>query len=174
MTIHDGLEPVSTDKAWRETGESTARNRPQPVRFSAQKKTAVVLRLLRGDDMDLLSRALQLPAACLATWRAACLTRGQEALKQHPRDGRDGEIARLRAKLGEATMANALLRENLARVETGRPLHPRRSSRGARPPRPPPAPVMASPVSVGSGVSHAPPSSGSGKSPGARPPVLGR
>jgi transposase-like protein len=129
MTTHDGIEPVSTERACRVTGENPPRNRPQPVRFSAQKKTEGVLRLLRGDDMNLLSRELQLPAACLATWRDAFLTGGQEALKKQPRDARDGEIARLREKLGEAPMANELLREKLAHVETGRPLRHGRSSR---------------------------------------------
>jgi hypothetical protein len=88
----------------------------------------VVLQLLRGEDMDLLSRALQVPAARLATWRDAFLAGGREAMKQQPRDARDREIARLREKLGESTMDNELLREKMARVETGRPLRHRRSS----------------------------------------------
>jgi transposase len=49
-------------------------------------------------------------------------------MTQQPRDARDREIARLREKLGESTMDNELLREKLARVETGRPLRRRRSS----------------------------------------------
>jgi transposase-like protein len=129
MHTHDGIQPVSAAGARRATGEETARNNSTPVRFSAQRKTEVVLRLLRGDDMDILSRELRVPAACLAAWRDAFLTGGQEAMKKHPRDARDGEIARLREKLGESTMDNELLREKLARLETGRPLRRRRSSR---------------------------------------------
>ena len=97
-------------------------------RFSAQKKAEVVLRLLRGEAIDLLSRELRVPAARLAAWRDTFLSGGQEAMKQPPLDARDREIARLREKLGESTMDHELLREKLARVETGRPLRRRRSS----------------------------------------------
>ena len=64
-------------------------------RFSARQKTEVVLRLLRGEALDLLSRELGLPAARLATWREVCLDAGQEALKKPPLDSRDQEIGRL-------------------------------------------------------------------------------
>ena len=128
MTTPDGIEPIPAGGAHRASGEETARNHPKPVRFSAQKKTEVVLRLLRGEDMDVLSRALQVPAARLAAWREAFLVGGQEALKKHPRDARDQEIVRLREKLGESTMDNELLREKIVRLETGRPLRLRRSS----------------------------------------------
>jgi hypothetical protein len=80
-----------------------------------------VLRLLRGEALDLLSRALGLPAARLATWREAFLAAGQEALKKQPRDSRDREIGRLHEKLGEATMDRELLREKIGRLETSRP-----------------------------------------------------
>jgi len=128
MTTHADTESVSTERGRRATGEEPAHNRPKPVRFSAQKKTEVVLRLLRGDDLDLLSRELQVPAVRLAAWRDAFLAGGQEALTKRPHDTRDHEVARLRAKLGESTMDNELLREKIARLETGRPLQLRRSS----------------------------------------------
>jgi hypothetical protein len=128
MTTHEGIPPVSAQGACRAIGDETARNNSKPVRFSAQKTTEVVLRLLRGDDLDLLSRELRVPAARLAAWRDAFLAGGQEAMKNHPRDARDHEIARLREKLGESTMDNELLREKLARLETHRPLRLRRSS----------------------------------------------
>ena len=106
MHTHDGIQPVSAEGARRATGEETARQGSQPVRFSAQRKTEVVLRLLRGDDMDLLSRELRVPAARLAAWREAFLAGGQEAMKKQPRDARDHEIARLHEKLGESTIDN--------------------------------------------------------------------
>jgi hypothetical protein len=63
-----------------------------------------VLRLLRGEALDLLSRELGIPAARLATWREAFLNAGQEARKTQPFDSRDRELGRLRTKLGESTM----------------------------------------------------------------------
>ena len=129
MVTHDGGIPsASAEGACRATRDETARDGVRPERFSAQKKAEVVLRLLRGEEIDLLSRELRAPAARLAAWRDAFLSGGREAMKQPPLDARDREIARLREKLGESTMDHELLREKLARVETGRPLRRRRSS----------------------------------------------
>ena len=41
-----------------------------------------MLRLRRGEALDLLSRELGIPAARLAAWREAFLDIGQEALKK--------------------------------------------------------------------------------------------
>ena len=38
-------------------------------RFSAQRKSAAVLRLLRGEELDLLSRDYKVTAAKLSQWR---------------------------------------------------------------------------------------------------------
>ena len=70
--------------ARRATGEGSNNGWQKPERFSARHKTEVVLRLLRGEALDLLSRELGLPAARLATWRAAFLDAGQEAMKKTP------------------------------------------------------------------------------------------
>jgi hypothetical protein len=94
-----------------------------------RQKGEVVLRLLRGEALDLLSRALGIVAARLTAWREAFLDAGQEALQTHPLDSRDREIGRLRAKLGESTMAMELLREKMGRLETSRPVSHRRSRR---------------------------------------------
>ena len=44
-------------------------------------------------------------------------------------DARDAEIGRLKAKVGDLTMANELLEAKIERLETSRPLAPRRSRR---------------------------------------------
>ena len=109
MMTHDGdILPASAEDACRATREETVPNGARPERFSAQKKAEVVLRLLRGEEIDLLSRELRVPAARLAAWRDAFLSGGREAMKQQPLDARDREIARLREKLGESTMDNEL------------------------------------------------------------------
>src|SRR5262245_63107118 len=92
-------------------------------RFSAKRKTAAVLRLLRGEDLELLSRELGITAATLSSWRDDFLAGGQAALKSRPSDDRDDEIARLRSKVGELTMDNELL---LQRCRAERPFVPRR------------------------------------------------
>jgi predicted RNase H-like nuclease (RuvC/YqgF family) len=88
-----------------------------------------VLRLLRGEALDLLARERGIAAARLAPWREAFLAAGQEAMKKQPRDSREREIDRLHEKLGEATMAMELLPEKIARLETNRPVQPRRARR---------------------------------------------
>jgi transposase-like protein len=96
-------------------------------RMSAQRKQSAVLRLLRGEDLELVSRALGVTAAELSAWREAFLTAGEAALKTRPADGREVEIGRLKAKVGELTMANELLDAKIDRLETHRPLARRRS-----------------------------------------------
>ena len=120
---------VPSQGACKATGEGSTTGWKKPERFSARQKTEVVLRLLRGEALDLLSRALGLPAARLATWREAFLDAGQEALKKPPLASRDRELGRLHAKLGEATMAMELWRENMGRLETHHPFRPRRARR---------------------------------------------
>ncbi len=129
MHIQEIAIEVPSQGARRATEEGSNNGWQKPERFSARQKTEVVLRLLRGEALDLLSRELGIPAARLATWREAFLAAGQEALKKQPLDSRDREIGRLREKLGEATMEMELLREKIGRLETNRPLRPRRSRR---------------------------------------------
>src|SRR5918998_5359421 len=128
MIPHDDGPPIAGADGCKAIRDGTARDGAKIERFSAQKKAEGVLRLLRGEAIDLLSRELGVPAARLAAWRDTFLSGGQEAMKQQPHDARDREIARLREKLGESTMDDELLREKMARVETGRPLRHRRSS----------------------------------------------
>jgi hypothetical protein len=101
----------------------------KPIRFSAQKKIEVVLRLLRGEDIDLLSRQFGVPASRISTWREAFLEAAHEAMKKRPAAEGDRELSRLREKLGESTMAIELLHEKIERLESGRPLGRRRSRR---------------------------------------------
>jgi hypothetical protein len=77
---------------------SNTTNPGERGRFSAPRKTATVLRLLRGEDLELVSRELGVTAATLSGWRDDFLTGGQAALKSRPADDRDDEIARLRGQ----------------------------------------------------------------------------
>jgi hypothetical protein len=109
--------------------------------------------------------SLGIPAARLATWREAFLAAGQEALPKQPLDSRARELGHLREKLGASTMAIEVLRENMERFETDRPLPRRRARRCARPSRPPWGSPMAWRGSGACGVWPAPRSTGSGIRP---------
>jgi transposase-like protein len=96
-------------------------------RWSSRRKTEVVLRVLRGEDLDALSRELGVTAGTLAHWRDQFLAGGQAAVKSRPADERDDELGRLRAKVGELTMENELLRERARRAEGDAPFGRRRA-----------------------------------------------
>jgi transposase len=90
--------------------------------MSRQRKMAAVLRLLRGEDLETVSRALGVTAATLTTWRDAFLAAGEAALATRPDSGEALESGRLKAKLGEVLIERDLLQEKIAALEGGRPL----------------------------------------------------
>ena len=98
-------------------------------RMSARRKQDAVVRLLRGEDLELLSRELGVTAAELSGWRDTFLAGGEASLKSRPADARDAAIGRLKEKVGDLTMANELLEAKIERLETARPLARRRSRR---------------------------------------------
>src|SRR5918997_314358 len=114
-------------------------------RLSARRKLAAVTRLLRGEPLETVARELDVTVARLSGWRDRALVAAEAAMKARERDARDDEVLRLKAKLGEVTMANELLERKIAALEGGRPLGRRRSRRLAQPSPPPPAMRIASP-----------------------------
>jgi transposase len=96
-------------------------------RMSRQRKTAAVMRLLRGEDLETVSRALGVTAATLTSWRDAFLAAGEAALATRSGSGEELASERLKAKLGEALIERDLLHEKIAALEAGRrPLARRR------------------------------------------------
>jgi hypothetical protein len=86
------------------------------TRWSANKKTDAVLRLLRGEPLDELSRRLRVEAHRLAAWRDEFLAAGKVGLKGRSpaEDGMSAEQRRglreAERKVGELTLANDILR----------------------------------------------------------------
>lgn len=95
-------------------------------RMSRQRKAAAVLRLLRGEDLETVSRGLGVTAATLSEWRDAFLAAGEAALTTRPGNGEELESDRLKARLGQALIERDLLVEKIAVFEGGRPLARRR------------------------------------------------
>jgi len=86
------------ERAQHAGGDGPAPSRRR--RMSAKRKQSAVLRLLRGEDLELVSRELAVPAAEVSAWRDAFLAAGEASLKVRPADGRrDLEIGRLKAKV---------------------------------------------------------------------------
>ena len=96
-------------------------------RMSRQRKRDAVLRLLRGEDLETLSRALGVTAATLSGWQEAFLAAGEASLATRPTTGEGLESERLKAKLGEMLLERELLEARIAALEAQRPLARRRS-----------------------------------------------
>ena len=95
-------------------------------RMSRRRKRDAVLRLLRGEDLETVSRALGVTAATLSAWRDAFLAAGEASLATRPRDGEELESERLEARLGEMLPTQELPEAKIALPESGRPLARRR------------------------------------------------
>ena len=68
-------------KQVEESATAPVAERDRKGRFSARRKRETVLRLLRGEDLESVSRALGITAARAAQWRDQFLAAGQAGLK---------------------------------------------------------------------------------------------
>ncbi len=93
-------------------------------RWSAARKREVVLRLMRGESAELLSRELGLPIVKLEQWRQRAEVALEGALKEREADQADSQLAAAMQRIGELTMENELLR---AKMDRPGPLGRRRS-----------------------------------------------
>ena len=111
-------------------------------RLSAQMKCDGVLRVLRGEDLQLVSRDIGTTAADLSRWRDSFLEAGAASLKTRSEDDRDRELKAMREKIGAMTSlsanacirlpgsgTNELLEAKIERLEAGAPFRLRRSKR---------------------------------------------
>ncbi len=98
-------------------------------RMSRQRKCDAVLRLLRGEDLETVSRSLVVTAAALSGWRDAFLAAGEASLASRPADGETLGSGRLKARLGEMLLERELLEAKIAALEAraSGPLARRRS-----------------------------------------------
>jgi transposase len=74
-----------------------------PDRWSAQRKTELVLRLFRGEALDAVSRESQVPAHELESWKRVFLETGARGLKTRA-EPEERELTLARAKIGELMM----------------------------------------------------------------------
>ena len=98
-------------------------------RMSRQRKRDAVLRLLRGEDLETVSRSLGVTAATLTAWRDSFLAAGEATLTSRPTDGETLESEQLKARLGEMLLEHELLEQKITSLEGGRPLARKRWKR---------------------------------------------
>lgn len=96
-----------------------------PLRWRAKRKAEVVLRLLRGDSLDTLSRQTAVPIPRLEEWRAQALAGMEQALQvREAGDPTQERLDEANRRIGELSMEVELLR---ARCEKNVPFVARRS-----------------------------------------------
>ena len=93
-------------------------------RWSAARKCEVVLRRMRGEAAELLSRELGLPLFKLEQWRQKAEVALEGALKERESDPAETQLAAAMQRIGELSMEIELLR---AKMERSGPLAWRRS-----------------------------------------------
>jgi len=100
-----------------------------PERWSAKAKSEVVLRLFRGEAIEVVSREIQVPVHELEAWRRTFLESGAAGLKSRHGEPEDRAVKQAQAKVGELMMklelAEMLLEkrgfaEELARLKKSR------------------------------------------------------
>ena len=95
-------------------------------RWSVSRKREVVLRMLRGESVESLSRELGVEIYRLEGWREKALAGIDNGLKKRKNDPLKGELNTAMRRIGELTMENELLWK---RVKNPAPLAKRRSSK---------------------------------------------
>lgn len=93
-------------------------------RWSVRRKREVVLRLLRGEPLDALSREVGVEIYRLEQWREKALSGMEEALRDRMGDPLQTELDAAKRHIGELSMENELLRRER---DVRRPLPVRRS-----------------------------------------------
>jgi transposase len=119
--------PGSPERARRASGGEPGADAPDRGRYSVRRKSEAVLRLLRGEELDALSRELGVTAATLSSWRDAFLSAGQGGLKTRPSTPEQDESRELKTLIGELTIDNEALKALLRAHEARDPLARRRS-----------------------------------------------
>jgi transposase len=106
--------------------ETNNRSLPRPKRWGARKKSQVVLRLLRGESVDSVSREIGIPTYTLEDWRQQVLQGMESSLKSRDIDPLSDELDKAMKRIGELSMENELLKE---RCRKQGPLHQGRSKK---------------------------------------------
>ncbi len=120
--------PPLTEGARRATGESGGAL-AVGQRWSAGRKRDVVLRILRGESLDGLSRELGVEMYRLEEWRDKALSAMDLGLKNRQQDPLLHDLDAAKRHIGELSMEIELLRERARAAEGARPLATRRSRR---------------------------------------------
>ncbi len=117
-----GVAPGSLEGARSATGSEAGAAK----RWSANRKKEVVLRLLRGESIDALSRELGVEIYRLEQWRERALAALDSGLRERGDDPLTRQLDAAKHRIGELTMEIEILRRER---EARRPFALKRSPR---------------------------------------------
>jgi len=86
-------------------------------RWSKRRKMEVVLRLLRGESLDMVSRDVKIEISRLEAWRKKGLHGLEESMKEREGDPVQAQLDEVNRRLGELMMENELLRIKANRTQ---------------------------------------------------------
>ena len=90
-------------------------------RRSVALKEEVVLRLLKGEDLELISRETSFALHELTAWRERYLRGGREALKSHPGDPVNTELDQAKKLIANQALENEILKKARAIAVSPKP-----------------------------------------------------
>ena len=90
-------------------------------RKSASLKEQAVLRLLKGEDMELVSRETGFAMHELAQWREKYMLGGRENLKSHPKDPHNAELEQRDKLISKLALENEILKKARAITVSRKP-----------------------------------------------------
>ena len=114
--------PSRTEGARRASGGSDGGALEPGQRWSAGRKREVVLRMLRGESLDGLSRELGVEIYRLEQWREKALAGLEAGLKDRQDEPLSQELDAAKRHIGELSMEVELLRTRARALEANRPL----------------------------------------------------
>src|SRR4051794_6621874 len=127
MSTGNKYDSGAAQGARRATEQAPESSAAAGGRWSARRKTSVILELLRGADLESTSRKYRVTVATLTEWRDRFLASGEAGLHSREVDVEDEEKRRLKSIVAKVSIDNELLREKIARLESSRPLALRKS-----------------------------------------------
>ena len=91
------------------------------TRKSVKVKEQAVLRLLKGEDLELVSRQTGFALHELSRWRDKFIAAGRENLKSHPKDSRDAELEQRDKLISKLALENEILKKARAIAGSRKP-----------------------------------------------------
>src|SRR5690242_4141059 len=110
--------PKNNPKLPRGPGEKAGSKAIQ--RWSATRKREIVIRLLRGESLEAVSREIGIEPYRLERWRDKALAAMDAGLRERADDDPvQAGLAAAHQRVGELSMENELLRAKIGRLENG-------------------------------------------------------